>query len=167
MRMISIVTTVVLTAFASSIFAQAPVYQPSKAILRSPKDAASSSSEQAISQLREPVYRGKTLSAWLDAYPYSIGIGDGFGGHRAEDQADEAVRQIGTNALPTLLQRLGACDSTLKVKIMDIFGVEHPDAAGVTSPAISQNRSWSRSVILLQVLRDIAFILNQPRHGCR
>jgi hypothetical protein len=56
-----------------------------------------------VLRLREPVYQGKPLSVWLIAYG-----------------RDEAVRQAGTNALPTLLRMLRAKDSALKVKLMDL-----------------------------------------------
>jgi hypothetical protein len=69
---------------------------------------------------REPVYQGKTLSEWLRSYDYQ-GI-DASGGKRAErnDQVDEAVRHIGTNALPHLAKKLIAKDSSLKKKLVDL-----------------------------------------------
>jgi hypothetical protein len=35
-------------------------------------------------------------------------------------RVDEAVRQVGTNALPTLLRTLRVKDSTLKVELRDL-----------------------------------------------
>lgn len=67
----------------------------------------------AISRPREPKYQGKTLSAWLtpegvmeDTTEYDRATGN-------------AVRQIGTNAIPWLLKWAEAKDSPLKVKIFD------------------------------------------------
>ena len=51
----------------------------------------------SISCLYEPVYKGQRLGLWLKGYS---------SGHSLE--ADEAVRQMGTNCLPLLLRRLGA-----------------------------------------------------------
>jgi|GEM_PF-3395183 len=48
----------------------------------------------------EPSYQGKTLSAWLDDY------GAGPKGYKPSPQADEALRHIGTEAAPFLLELL-------------------------------------------------------------
>lgn len=56
----------------------------------------------------EPVYRGKTLSAWLDdrrATPYGAVV--------LSDEAVAAVRAIGPEAIPTLLAWLRATDSSI------------------------------------------------------
>ncbi|HYG34171.1 MAG TPA: hypothetical protein VEC99_05275, partial [Clostridia bacterium] len=54
-------------------------------------------------QKSEPVYQGKTLSAWLnEANPRTSLL---------TDTAAEAVRHMGTNAVPYLLQQLGAPES--------------------------------------------------------
>jgi HEAT repeat protein len=65
---------------------------------------------QALRQTRdtEPLYRGKPLSSWL-----------------FEQEGDEAVRQAGTNAIPTLLRLLRARDSALKIKVMDLVRRQH------------------------------------------
>jgi HEAT repeat protein len=65
---------------------------------------------QAMRQPREiePVYRGKPLSNWL-----------------FEQEANDAVCQAGTNAIPTLLRLLRAKDSPLKVKEMDLVRRQH------------------------------------------
>jgi len=47
----------------------------------------------------EPEYNGKPLSEWLLKYA------------AREDSSEEAIRQIGTNAIPTLLDLLSATDS--------------------------------------------------------
>jgi HEAT repeat protein len=53
----------------------------------------------------EPSYQGKTLSAWLDDY------GAGPGDYKPSPQADEALRQIGPEAVPYLLQLLHSTNS--------------------------------------------------------
>jgi hypothetical protein len=62
---------------------------------------------------REPVYHGKTLTYWLsDCWP---------GRNPTPEKREEnklAVRQIGTNAIPTLLQWISARDGPLKQKIV-------------------------------------------------
>lgn len=56
---------------------------------------------------REPVYRGEALTVWLRAY--SSGPAS-----REWREADEAVRQAGTNSIPVLLRMLRQRDSTWK-----------------------------------------------------
>jgi len=65
---------------------------------------------------REPVYQGRPLSAWLEQYgtnQWSLGQNG-----ELEKQAETAIRQIGTNALPMLLERLRARDTRLKQVMM-------------------------------------------------
>jgi hypothetical protein len=55
----------------------------------------------------EPVYNGKPLSEWL----LILKIGHTSTGEQVEEaDAKEAIRQMGTNAIPTLLDILGATD---------------------------------------------------------
>jgi hypothetical protein len=61
-------------------------------------------------QWREPVYQGESLSSWLNNV-------DSTG--KLSASAAEAVRQMGTEALPTLLRMLRAKDSSLKLKLID------------------------------------------------
>jgi HEAT repeat protein len=60
---------------------------------------------------REPVYQGKSLSVWLREYR---GRGD-------VDGATHAVRQIGTNAIPTLLKMLRRKDSELVAGLVSFW----------------------------------------------
>ena len=60
----------------------------------------------------EPVYEGKRLSVWLKN---ESGTGE----------SGETVRQIGTNAIPTLLRLLRVKDSALKVKLIDLAQRQH------------------------------------------
>ncbi len=64
----------------------------------------------------EPDYQGKPLSHWLALYD-ELGPSD--------DQADAAVRQIGTNAIPTLLRLLKEKDSPLKRKWIALVNKQH------------------------------------------
>jgi hypothetical protein len=75
---------------------------------------------------REPVYKGKPLSVWLNAYRLHGLAGVETWQVRVEQQkADEAVRQAGTNALPTLLRMLQAKDSAFKVRLMNLAERQH------------------------------------------
>jgi hypothetical protein len=68
---------------------------------------------------REPVYQGKRLSVWLRGYQI-------WNYQLREDSpgVDAAVRQIGTNALPTLFRMLRAKDSALRLKLVR-FAQQH------------------------------------------
>jgi hypothetical protein len=64
---------------------------------------------------REPVYQGKPLSSWLDRYIFTVPDPHlpeyrSFMGIEPDPEADEAVRQIGTKAIPTLVHMLRADD---------------------------------------------------------
>jgi hypothetical protein len=61
---------------------------------------------------REPVYQGKRLSVWLDQYAANHGAG---GNRELEGQAEAAIRQIGTNAIPFYLELIATKDSPLKI----------------------------------------------------
>jgi HEAT repeat protein len=75
---------------------------------------------------REPVYAGTNLSTWLKALYIPISSSS----DRWEEldkckDAEEAVRQAGTNAIPTLLRLLRAKDSALKTKLIDLLNSQH------------------------------------------
>src|SRR5262245_40338529 len=55
----------------------------------------------------EPVYQGKTLTAWLRQYREGQ---EGRLGHLSRDQAGRAIREIGTNAVPVLLTMIAQKD---------------------------------------------------------
>ncbi|MDB6065626.1 MAG: HEAT-like repeat protein [Pedosphaera sp.] len=67
----------------------------------------------------EPVYKGKRLSVWLEGY-HPIGLS--FGSREA---ADEAVRQLGTKAIPILLKRLQTKDAPLTDEFIALAQKQH------------------------------------------
>src|SRR5882762_6938554 len=63
----------------------------------------------------EPVFQGTPLSVWL------TGLDEGSNGPRPDFRAArEAVRQIGTNAIPALLRMFRAKDSALTLKLISL-----------------------------------------------
>jgi HEAT repeat protein len=68
-------------------------------------------------RVREPVFQGKRLSMWLRSYSPD---GD-------SPEVDDAVRTIGTNAIPTLLGNLQSKDSTLR-QALTALGVPYTPA---------------------------------------
>jgi len=59
----------------------------------------------------DPIYRGQRLSIWLS--------------ETWSDETDEAVRHLGNNAIPRLLNLLRASDSKLKLKLMRLSQRQH------------------------------------------
>jgi hypothetical protein len=58
---------------------------------------------------REPIFEGRTLSSWLDHHVASSAANPPYNSP-AWKKADEALRSIGTNAIPTLLEMIQAKD---------------------------------------------------------
>ena len=78
-------------------------------------------------QEKEPVYQGKPLGFWLQGYDsgcYNLTHPRGPS-PPTWDQANEAIRQIGTNAIPTLLRMLQQPDSKFKTMIVPLLSKQH------------------------------------------
>jgi HEAT repeat protein len=71
-----------------------------------------------VAQPREPIYKGRTLTSWLEVYNRT-------GDRQQRDAADRAVQQIGTNAIPTLLRLLRVKDSASKTKVIFLARSQH------------------------------------------
>jgi hypothetical protein len=76
----------------------------------------------AVLRAREPVYQGKTLIAWLQEATQS----DADSVERDKPAAVNAIRQIGMDALPELLNLVAAKDTKLRKFLLN-FEREHPD----------------------------------------
>src|SRR5258708_4833537 len=75
---------------------------------------------------KEPVYQGERLTTWLQAYAlHNLTPGNMAATMEREKRTDEAVRFIGTNAIPTLLRLLRAKDSALKLKFIRLAQKQH------------------------------------------
>ncbi len=72
---------------------------------------------------REPVYQGKRLSVWLERYDEGSYIA--VTQHLWKKEADEAVCQMGTNAIPVLLRRLRAKDSPFRIWVVSVAQKQH------------------------------------------
>ena len=69
---------------------------------------------------RQPSYNGKPLSYWISRYDDRI-LGKVSLRSIDQHEADEALREIGTNALPYLLKLAGRKDSALKQGFFSIY----------------------------------------------
>lgn len=66
---------------------------------------------------RVPVYRGKSLPVWLRTYGWSSSSRL----HSREwNEADDAVRHLGTNCIPVLLRMIREKDSKLKLRLLSL-----------------------------------------------
>jgi hypothetical protein len=63
---------------------------------------------------REPVYQGKTLSAWLERYSGNGGPVQPYEIEEGRAEAATAIRHIGTNGIPCLLRMAATEDSPVK-----------------------------------------------------
>jgi len=70
-----------------------------------------------VLRLREPVYQGKRLSVWLE-HLERLDEAATRGNQNERDDAEQAIRHIGTNALPILIERLPAQNTRLKQLMM-------------------------------------------------
>ena len=96
-------------------------------------------------QEREPVYQGRALRFWLRDYAgWDIGP---KAWAAAKVRAEDAVRQIGTNAIPNLLKMVSKTESPRMGKVTDF---------------------WDRHIANLKILparvRHPAWYKNQPRY---
>jgi HEAT repeat protein len=66
----------------------------------------------------EPLYEGKPLTYWLRGF-------DPGSTPSAQENAREAVQQLGTNALPTLLRLLRTKDSQFKLELLQLANKQH------------------------------------------
>jgi hypothetical protein len=103
---------------------------------------------QVVRPSDEPVYKGRTLTSWLENYA-RVPL-DGY--IRQEHETDMAVSQIGTNAVPTLLRLLHKKDSAFKVKLMALLARQHVITVDYT-PA----EDWNKAALVgVQVLETNA-----------
>lgn len=95
--------------------------------------------------LREPVYGGKALSLWLRTYaPSSPSVP----GSREWKETDEAVRSIGTDCIPVLLDMLRQRDSQLKLRLVALARKQRVIRIHFV-PAPERNIAASRAFIVL------------------
>jgi HEAT repeat protein len=94
---------------------------------------------------REPVYRSKPLTHWLRTYAPSSHSGR----HSREwNEADDAVRHLGTNCIPVLLQMVRAKDSQLRLGLVAL-AQKQPLIKIHFVPAAERNVEASRAFIVL------------------
>jgi HEAT repeat protein len=96
----------------------------------------------------EPVYGGKPLGAWLEQFStnhFAHGRGS-----VADREAQEAIRQIGTNAIPVFLRLITAKESALKERMLAYL------------PKPWQSRLRGRSAYAYQTLGAYGFVALGP-----
>jgi len=93
----------------------------------------------------EPVYRGKALTRWLRTYAPSSSAKPAS---KEWNEADAAVRHIGTNCIPILLQMIRAKDSPLKLRLVAL-AKRYRLMKSPFVPAAERNVEASRAFIIL------------------
>ncbi len=89
----------------------------------------------------EPAYRGKRLTAWLTEIRTENVSPET--GQREPCEADEAIRELGTNGIPTMLRLLRVRDSALKVKLMALL-----DRQNVVQVEFTPAEDWNLAAML-------------------
>jgi hypothetical protein len=86
---------------------------------------------------REPVYDGKPISYWLKGYTSGRFNPAHPGGPSVPtySEADDAIRHMGTNAIPTLIQMLREKESPLKHTLVSLAKKQHFFRLTYMSPA--------------------------------
>jgi len=87
----------------------------------------------------EPVYQGKRLSFWLQGYSPSL-----QNTRERWNQADAAMNDAGTKAIPTLLRMLRASEPAWKIKLYGLLQQQHLFKIDHT-PANIQNTEAGRA----------------------
>ncbi|NDA66151.1 MAG: hypothetical protein EB141_04290 [Verrucomicrobia bacterium] len=110
---------------------------------------------------REPEYAGRTLTQWLEHL-------DKHGDDpKVSDECDEAVRQIGTNALPVLLQILKAPDEPWRREVNALAERVGIDKPLVREPWFKKDLAWRGFHILgpkaQSALPELLVILSRCR----
>ena len=93
----------------------------------------------------EPVYLGKPLSLWLRVYAPSSSSGRGS---REWSQADDALRHMGTNGIPILLNMLREQDSKITIRLVTLAQKQHFIKIHF-APAAERNAAASKAFIAL------------------
>jgi HEAT repeat protein len=102
----------------------------------------------------EPVYQGKPLSCWVQPYdPHSRNAATSNRTYQGPPSVEtvEALRQMGTNAFPKLLEMLREHDSALKLKLMALIQKQHVVRINFI-PADRRNRTASGALQILSML---------------
>ena len=101
---------------------------------------------------REPTYKGKTLSEWIAPFcrPTAKGLVAPGGPQHFEElePARNAVRQIGTNALPFLTARLNHRESGLHRKARQLLEKQPYGPLRLTDPNLSKVRAIRALAVL-------------------
>jgi tetratricopeptide (TPR) repeat protein len=100
---------------------------------------------------REPSYNGHPLSYWLEQYNQSGAAWNPDANDPIGIESREAIRHIGTNAIPVLLRMLRTKDSWLKVQLAD--SLDRQDY--VHFRIIPAEMTWGRAALGFACLDDL------------
>lgn len=100
---------------------------------------------------KEPTYRHKTLTCWLNAYESSKP------GSTDEVQSIDAIRQIGTNAVPALIVMLTARDINVQQSAVHGFEILE-ELGGPGVPALTNLLYSTNPVVNLLAANSLGYI---------
>ncbi len=103
----------------------------------------------------EPVYGGKPLLFWIDQYHSNANILPIDAGRQsAAGQARDAIRAMGTNAFPILLEWAGNRDSTVKLRLRKLIIATHWAYLTGLRLRISPSEYHYRAIVAFQVFQS-------------
>jgi hypothetical protein len=103
----------------------------------------------------EPVYGGKPLRFWIDQYHSNANtIPTDAGRESAAGQAAKAIRAMGANAFPLLLEWAGNRDSALKLRLRKLIIATHWAFLTGIRLKISPSEYHYRAILAFQVFRS-------------
>src|SRR5947209_2271685 len=103
----------------------------------------------------EPVYHGRQLSSWLRDYDSA-----GEWHSKESKEIDQAIRGMGTNAIPFLFDNLGRTDSPSKLKYI-AWMREHPALQIHTTTALEHRRQVFRALLVFMTNYPYPLLLSE------
>lgn len=97
----------------------------------------------------DPRLRGKSLGAWLDQY-YEASIGPGRSsaeGRQRREEAGLAVKEMGANALPALLARVRARDSSAYKRLVALARKQSLVKIGLRGERLRNRADWGFAIL--------------------
>jgi HEAT repeat protein len=95
--------------------------------------------------LAEPVYRGKRLSAWAEQYRTNKWTAN----QAAARDAEVAIRQIGSDAIPFLLEQLRTEESRAKKKLRELLSPKWHNALHLKDTSGDTRRTGAYGLVAL------------------
>jgi hypothetical protein len=104
----------------------------------------------------DPVYQGRHLSEWVDDnYQSHLAVSRPGLSKGAQERAENAIRHIGTNALPTLLKMIRYTDSPLKKEIMALADKQRLITVSIYNEDYYHDSAYTAFMVLGPVAKPV------------